>query len=144
MGKLEKIIDPPARAALAGHIADRDAKADAVVRAKASAARANEMVAEAERHAETVKAVLASVRTGHEARLRQAAEGGGVAGAAISSREARFAEIDATDELEAARKVLLDCMSALAEAEEDARRARARVEAAAGAVLAGEGRSAHR
>jgi hypothetical protein len=66
MGKLEKIIDPPARAALAGHIADRDAKADAVVRAKASAARANEMVAEAERHAETVKAVLASVRTGHE------------------------------------------------------------------------------
>jgi hypothetical protein len=139
MGKVQlpKIERDPARAELARHIAERDAKADAVVRAKASAARVNEMVAEAERHAATVKAALASVRNGHEARLRQEVEGGGGVGAALSSREARFAELDAADELEAARKVLTDCMSSLADAEEDARRARARVEAAVAPVLGG-------
>jgi hypothetical protein len=97
-------------------MASRDAELRAVDQAKAACGRADGLVEDAERHADAVAIALASARDGREARLREAIQGGDVIEAATSRREARFAEIDAADELEAARKVLTSCMAALADA----------------------------
>jgi hypothetical protein len=145
LGKLKTTTAPPrgperdpARVALGLAIEDHKERLHALDRAKAAVARANGLVADAERHSEAVKIALASARDGREARLRQAIQGDDVIEAAVSRREARFAEIDAADELEAARKVLVDCMAALADADEDVHRAQGRVESAVAPILAGE------
>jgi DNA repair exonuclease SbcCD ATPase subunit len=137
VGKIE-VQNSQVRALLAEAISERDAMTRAVDQAKAASERANGLVEDAERHAEAVKIALASARDGREKRLRQAVEGGDVIEAAVSRREARFAEIDAADELEAARKVLTSCMAALADAQADAGRAQQRVESAAADVLGGQ------
>jgi hypothetical protein len=108
MGKVEKIATQrdSARVALAECILDRDAKAKATELARSAVAKSNDLVSDAERHAEAVKIALSSARDGREARLRQAVEGGTVIEKPASTREQRFAELDAADELEIARKVL--------------------------------------
>lgn len=121
-----------AEAIAAWHDADRIAGV-----ARASVERAETLVAEAEAHAKAVTIALASARNGHAARLRAAAEGG-VIEAPASTREARFAELDAAEELEAARSVLAECNASAADADDDARRAQRRVEAAVAPILAGE------
>jgi hypothetical protein len=95
-------------------------------------------VAEAERHAEAVKIALSNARDGREARLRQAIEGGAVIEKAPSTRDQRFAELDAADELAAAKSVLTNCMASLTSAANDLQWAQRKVEAAAAPVLAGE------
>jgi hypothetical protein len=141
LSKVQKIVEAvrnPHRASLAEAIEERKEMSLALERAKAAVERANGLVGDAERHSEAVKIALASARDGREARLREAVQGGDVIEAAVSRREARFAEIDAADELEAARKVLVDCMAALADADEDVRRAKDRVESAVAPILAAE------
>jgi hypothetical protein len=81
LGKVLKMAEPPRdelRIALAEVILDRDAKARATELASEAVERSNELVAEAERHAEAVRIALSSARDGREASLRQAVECGGV------------------------------------------------------------------
>jgi hypothetical protein len=140
MGKVEKIATQRdgARVALAECILDRDAKAKATELAREAVERSNELVAEAERHAEAVKIALSNARDGREARLRQAIEGGTAIEKVPSTREQRFAELDAADELAAAKSVLTNCMASLTFAANDLQWAQRKVEAAAAPVLAGE------
>jgi hypothetical protein len=140
MGKVEKITTQrdSARVALGECILDRDAKARAIELAREAVARSNDLVADAERHAEAVKIALSSARDGREARLRKAIEGGAVIEKAPSTREQRFAELDAADELAAAKSVLTNCMASLAFASDAEQWAQRKVEAAAVPVLAGE------
>jgi hypothetical protein len=109
LGKVLKMAEPPRdelRIALAEVILDRDAKARATELASEAVERSNELVAEAERHAEAVRIALSNARDGREASLRQAVEGGGVIEKPPPSSQARFALDDAAAELEIARKVL--------------------------------------
>jgi hypothetical protein len=138
VSKAEKAQTDPRRAELAEAIRERDEFERIAGAARVALDRANDLVEAASTHAEAVQIALSSARDGREKRLRQAVEGGDVIEAAVSRREARFAEIDAADELETARKVSIGCRSALAEAEADADRAQRRVEAASLPVLAGE------
>jgi hypothetical protein len=140
VGKIERVktLGDPARVALAECILDRDAKARAIEAAREAVARSNDLVADAERHEQAVKIALSSARDGREARLREAIEGGAVIEKAPSTREQRFAELDAADELAAAKSVLTNCTAALGFAATDLQWAQRKVEAATAAVLAGE------
>jgi hypothetical protein len=140
MGKVEKIATQrdSARIALGECILDRDAKAKATELAREAVERSNELVADAERHEEAVKIALTNARDGREARLRQAIEGGAAIEKVPSTREQRFAELDAADELAAAKSVLTNCAASLTFAANDLQWAHRKVEAAAAPVLAGE------
>jgi hypothetical protein len=131
MGKMEKLETPrdQLRIALGECILDRDAKAKATELAREAVARSNELVADAERHEEAVKIALAKARDGREASLRQAIAGGGVIEKPVSTREQRFAELDAADELVAAKSVLTNCVSALTSAVDAERWAQRKVDA---------------
>jgi hypothetical protein len=138
MSKPEKTQADQKRAALAEAIREHaDADAERIA-ARAALDRATGLVEDAQSHSEAVKAALATARDGRASRLRQAAQGGDVIEVATSSREARFAEIDAADELAAARDVLTGCQANADDAEDGANRALKRVEAAALPVLTGE------
>jgi hypothetical protein len=126
------------RLALAECIRDRDAKAKATALAREAVEKANELVAEAERHAEAVKSALSSARDGREARLREAIEGGAVIEKPASTSQARFALDDAEDELEIARKVLATSAASLAFAIDAQRWAQHKVEAAVTPILTAE------
>jgi hypothetical protein len=123
------------RVALSECILDRDAKAKATLLAREAVERSNELVAEAERHAEAVKIALSNARDGREARLREAVEGGAVIDKPASTREQRFAELDAADELEIARKVMATSTATLAFAIDAQQWAERKVEAAVAPVL---------
>jgi hypothetical protein len=139
LGKVLKTTTAPPhdqlRVALAECILDRNAKAKATGLAREAVSKSNDLVSDAERHAEAVKIALASARDGREARLREAVEGGGVIEKPASTREARFAEQDAADELAAAKSVLTNCMASLAFAADAEQWAQRKVEAAAAPVL---------
>jgi hypothetical protein len=140
MGKVEKIATQrdSARDALAECILDRDAKAKAATLAREAVERSNALVSDAERHAEAVKIALSNARDGREARLRQAIEGGTAIEKVPSTREQRFAELDAADELAAAKSVLTNCVASLTFAANDLQWAQRKVEAAVAPILAGE------
>jgi hypothetical protein len=127
-----------ARASLSECIADRDAKARATALAGEAIGRAAAQVEEATRHADAVKIALASARDGREARLREAVEGGAVIEKAVSTREQRFAELDAADEEAAARRVLASCKESAEAAAEAENWAQRKTEAAVLPVLASE------
>jgi hypothetical protein len=131
MGKVEtiKAVPDQRRIALEEVILDRDAKAKATELAREAVERSNQLVADAERHAEAVKIALAAARDGREARLQEAIEGGAVIEKPTSTREQRFAELDAADELSAAKSVLTNCMASLAFAVDAQGWAQRRVEA---------------
>jgi hypothetical protein len=139
LGKGQKVEQrDSARASLSECILDRDAKAKATKLAREAVERADELVAEAERHAEAVKSALSSARDGREARLREAIEGGGVIEKPAPSSQARFALDDASDELEIARKVLATSTASLAFAVDAQQWAQRKVEAAVTPILAAE------
>jgi hypothetical protein len=139
MGKMEKVAPQgdELRIALAECILDRDAKAKATALAREALERSNELVVEAERHADVVRIALASAQ-GREPSLRQAVEGGGVIEKPASTREQRFAEIDAADEIELARKVLTNCTASLAFAVDAQQWAQRKVDACVTPILAAE------
>jgi hypothetical protein len=139
LGKGQKVEQrDSARASLSECILDRDAKAKATKLAREAVERADELVAEAERHAEAVKSALSSARDGREARLREAIEGGGVIEKPAPSSQARFALDDASDELEIARKVLATSTASLAFAVDAQQWAQRKVEAAVTPILTAE------
>jgi hypothetical protein len=141
LGKVQKMTEPPRdqlRIALAECILDRHAKARATELAREAVAGSNDLVAEAERHAEAVKIALSSARDGREARMREAIEGGGGVEKPVSTREQRFAEIDAADELAAAKSVLANCVASLGFAADAEQWARRKVEAAVTPILTAE------
>jgi hypothetical protein len=141
LGKVQKITEPPRdplRVALAECILDRDAKAKATELAREAVAKANALVSDAEHHAEAVKIALASARDGREARLREAVEGGGVIEKPTSTREQRFAELDALDELAAAKSVLANCVTSLGFAADAEQWSERKVEACITPILTAE------
>jgi hypothetical protein len=73
-----------------------------------------------------------------EARLREAIESGSVIEKPASTREQRFAELDAADELAAAKSVLTNCMASLAFAVDAEQWAQRKVEAAVTPILTAE------
>jgi hypothetical protein len=113
------------------------AKAKATELAREAVARSNEVVADAESHAEAVRVALASARNGREARLREVIEGGAVIEKPSSTSQARFALDDAEAELEIARKVLATTAASLGFAIDAQQWAQRKVEAAATHVFAG-------
>jgi hypothetical protein len=138
MGKQQPIEVPrdSARVALGECILDRDAKAKATALAREAVERSNALVSDAEEHAaEAVSIALFDARDGREARLREAVEGGSVIEKPASTREARFAKLDAADELAAAKSVLTNCMSSLTFAANAQEWAQRKVEAAVAPVL---------
>jgi hypothetical protein len=126
------------RVALTAAIAERVEADRIAAAARVALGRAERLHEDAQSHANAISAALASVRNGHAARLRAAAEGGDVVVATVSSRDQRAAEIDALDELGAAKAVLAGCQASAAEADDNANRAQRRVEAASLPVLAAE------
>jgi hypothetical protein len=109
-----------------------------VPRRRRTYARSNDLVADAESHAEAVRSALASARDGREARLRQAVEGGDVIERPPSTSQARFALDDAEAELEIARKVLATTAASLGFAIDAQAWAQRKVEAAGTPILTAE------
>jgi hypothetical protein len=127
------------RGLLAEAIRERDVAERAAAIARFAVEGAVALVEKAEGLPSAAKGELASAREGQAARLRQAAGGGAPPTAAAALvREARAAETDAADDVEAARSALAACREAAAGAEDDAARAQRRVEAAVAPVLAAE------
>jgi Uncharacterized protein conserved in bacteria (DUF2213) len=132
----EATIDPN-RAALAAAIAQRDAAQRKVDAAKASVERASAMLEEAAARASAARAALVGRRSEGAQRVLEAATTGAPGLPDVSMREARVADLDASDGLEAAKSALASCMAALKDAEADFRHAEWRVERAVAPVLAG-------
>lgn len=129
----------PARTALAEAIANKDAIASALNKARNAVSRAEQMVINA--NAEVVQAEedVKSAKERYSAAVRQSAEMN-TAGSpdSASLREARIAEADAYDRLGAAKSALTELQAEIAPREYNLERANTRVAQAAKAVIADE------
>jgi hypothetical protein len=128
-------IDPN-RAALAEAIGERDEAERKAEAAKSAVERASALLEAAEARCEETQAALVGRRSEGAQRVLEAATTGAPGMPDVSMREARVADLDAADALEAAKSALASCMATLKNAEGDLRHEQWRVETAVAPVLA--------
>jgi hypothetical protein len=129
----------PARAELAAAIEAATVAERAAASARNAATRAGEMVEQAQQQLEAASAAVTSARELQADRLADAAKTGNAPAPDRSMREARAREVDATDELDAARAALATCETGARRDEDAHQRANRAVGAAADAVIRSSG-----
>jgi len=126
------------REALAQVIADRDAAEAITHRARDAANRAQGLIAEAEAKLADAQAAVEKAREAQARRAVKAAKSGAAPPPDATARNARLAEADAQDSLEAARAASEACVAALVPHERDLEYAQRLVAKAADDVIRAE------
>lgn len=136
-----KLVTPqrsPERAELAGaieHVAAADHNVEAI---RAAVERANDMVSAASERLDNARAEVAEAKEAQAARLIASATSGEPLAPDTTLRAARLKEIEAADDLDAARDALALIEARLDDPETDHRRAKDRLERAVEAVFLSE------
>ena len=136
-----KLVTPPRspeRAELSAAIEHVAAANNSVEAVRAAVARANEMVVAASERLDNARAEVANAKEAQTARLVASASSGETLAPDTTLRAARLREIEAADDLDAARDALALVEARLDDPETDHRRAKERVERAVEAVFVGE------
>jgi hypothetical protein len=133
-----KAAGSPARAELAPAIAEAAEAARREAAAHEAVERARPMVADAAGKLSRAGEAVAAARQAQAGKLVVAATAGSAAAPDRSAQQARVRELDAEDELDAARSALATVEEAVGEPEYQAKKASQRLQAAADAVLAAE------
>lgn len=134
--KTSDLKGDPLRVALADAI-DASRKTDAAIESRRGAiVRATELVEKAERGLEAASAMVADARGRHAQAVAEAAAGGTPPSSPSTMRAARVAEVDAQDEVDAAKSALAQLEGGLPNLQEHAVRAESKVRAAVNAVVA--------
>jgi hypothetical protein len=134
-----KLAGDPLRANLAEAISARDEAQRAAEDARGAVARARAMVAQAEARLVSAAATTASAKEAWAERMTTAAATGVAPPPDRGTRDARLGEVDAQDDLDAARSALATCEAAVGGPEYLVGKAEERAAAAADAVLVGPG-----
>ena len=124
------------RAALSRAIDEARARAADADKARATLMRVRKAVADAEGRLAEAEADVEAAKAKHAATLLDAAEGDTIAEAPVAMRTARHRAVDAADDLDAARAVLVTAESAVADTEYAERHSAERLDGAARTVLA--------